>query len=616
MNILANLLGSIINFVYSICNNYGVTIIIFTFIAKIILFPLNILIQKNSIKMVKIKPKINELKLRYKDDKEQFMEEQIKLFNKEKYKPSLGVIPLLIQIPIILGLITVIKNPDLYINNLSNKMFLGLDLSVVPTFEQYLIIPIISIVSCVLLCFFENKSNVLQRYEKKSYKIITTVITTVITAYFVSLVPVGVILYWTIGNLLAIIQIYILNYIIPLDKETEKRLQEEKRKNVQERLYKLKEKDDYKTFFEEEKNGKVELVFYSEQSGFYKYFSGIIEYILNNSDINIYYITSDPNDDVFKLNNERIKPYYFGTNKLISAFMKLEAKIVVMTTPDLQKYYLKKSLVQKDIEYIFLDHGITSSNLTLRTGALDHYSTIFSTGPEQTKEMRELEQLRGTEIKNIVEVGYPYLDELARIYNKNHKENNIKTILIAPSHQEDNVLDSCIDEIVENLVKDEYKIIIRPHPQYIRRYKDRMDTLLEKYKEKFNDKFYFELDFKSNETVYQADLVITDWSGIGIEYSLSTTKPTLYINTKMKVVNKDYEKIETKPMDIVVRNMVGKAIEKDEINNISNVVEELISNREKYKDNIKETINKYVYNYGCSTKVGAEYIINKIKNLR
>ena len=57
----AKVLGILINEIYKITNNYGITIIIFTLVSKIILFPINILIQKNSIKMIKIKPKLEEL---------------------------------------------------------------------------------------------------------------------------------------------------------------------------------------------------------------------------------------------------------------------------------------------------------------------------------------------------------------------------------------------------------------------------------------------------------------------------------------------------------------------------------------------------------------------------
>ena len=275
--------------------------------------------------------------------------------------------------------------------------------------------------------------------------------------------------------------------------------------------------------------------------------------------------------------------------------MKLEANKVIMTTPDLQKYYLKRSLVKDDIEYIYLDHGMTSLNLTLRTGALDYFDTIFANGPEQVKEIKEIEELRNTKKKKIIEVGFPLMDDLIEEYNKNKCENKKKTILIAPSHQKDNILESCIDNMLEQLINTEYRIIVRPHPQYIQRKPERIEELKNKYKDKFSDDFKLELDFSSNENVYLADLVITDWSGIGMEYSLATTKPTLYINTKMKVINKDYEKINTKPLDIIIRNKIGKAIEKEETKEIKKVVDELIVNQNKYKqENVK--IREKYYN--------------------
>lgn len=295
--------------------------------------------------------------------------------------------------------------------------------------------------------------------------------------------------------------------------------------------------------------------------------------------------------------------------------MKLEADIVVMTTPDFEKYYLKRSLVKKDIEYLYVDHGMVSINLTLRTGALDHFDTVFASGPEQVKEIREIEELRQTKRKKIVEVGYPFMDDLIRDYNKiKVKKIDVnKTILIAPSHQEDNILESCIDEIIEQLLDKNYKIIIRPHPQFIKRNNQRIEELLEKYKDKFNENFYFELDFASNETIYLSDIVITDWSGIGVEYSVATTKPTLYINTKIKIINKDYDKINTQPLDIALRNKTGREIEKDDVKNIAQIIEELLKNQKKYEKQNIDIRNKYLFNLGNSGRVGAEYIINQIK---
>ena len=609
----AKVLGILINEIYKITNNYGITIIIFTLVSKIILFPINILIQKNSIKMIKIKPKLEELKYKYSENKEKFMEEQVTLFEKEKYRPSLGVIPLLIQIPIILALVKVVENPNIYIDNLKDMQFLGLDLSIIPTLSNYFIIPTLALISCILLCYFQNRLNVLQKEESVMSQILTGSLTAILTLYFVLLVPVGVGIYWIIGNIVAILQLYILNAMYPPKKyidyeklEYWSKLNLDKKEKI--KNYQKREREDYKKFFN--KRNKVKIVFYSEKSGFFKYYAGIIKYILSNSNKVIHYITSDPEDAIFNFKHDNLRTYYIGKNKLIYLFMKLEANKVVMTTPDLQKYYLKRSLVKEDIEYIYLDHGMTSLNLTLRTGALDYFDTIFANGPEQVKEIREIEELRNTKKKQIVEVGFPLMDDLIEKYNKNKSENEKKTILIAPSHQKDNILESCIDNILQQLLDTEYRVIVRPHPQYIQRKPERIEELTDKYKDKFSDDFKFELDFSSNENVYLADLVITDWSGIGMEYSLATTKPTLYINTKMKVINKDYEKIDTKPLDIIIRNKIGKAIDKEETKEIKKIIDELITNQNKYKEENIKVREKYLFNLGESSKIAAEYIIN------
>ena len=83
---LAQILGKIMSFCYSICSNYGIAIIIFNFLSKIILLPISIWVQKISIKMVKMQPDINKIKIDYFGDKDKIAEETTKLYKKEKYK--------------------------------------------------------------------------------------------------------------------------------------------------------------------------------------------------------------------------------------------------------------------------------------------------------------------------------------------------------------------------------------------------------------------------------------------------------------------------------------------------------------------------------------------------
>jgi len=496
--------------------------------------------------------------------------------------------------------------------------FLSMDLSVIPSMQKYIIIPIFALIATILLCLFQNKLNVLQREEEILSKLLTGAFTTIITVYFVFLDPIGVGIYWIIGDILAIIQQYILNLILSpekyIDYDAFDKIKKQKKEKIQkEKIEKKRAKKDYKKFFESENIDSMKLMFYSEQSGFFKYFKGMIEYILENSDITIHYVTSDIKDKIFEFNNSRIKPYYINTNLLIPLFMKLESDIVVMTTPDLQNLYLKRSIVKKDIEYIFSDHGLGSVNLLYRQNALNYYDTVFAKNIIQEKEVKALEKIQNVKRKKIVETGYTLIEDMIKEYSTMVINNQIKTIVIAPSWQEDNIMESCIHDILEKLLSTNYKIIVRPHPQYIKRNPKEFREFELKYKNNISDRFIIENDFSSNSTIYMADLIITDWSGVGYEFSFSTTKPCLFVNTKMKILNPNYKDIDVQPMDLEVRKKVGKCIEKENISNIINIVDDLIVNQSKYMRNNELLRNEYIFNLGKAAQIEGQYIIDRIK---
>ena len=104
-------LGYIIYFAFQITGSYGLAILIFTIISRVVKFPVNVLAHKNSIRLLQIQPALDIIKRRYTGDKEQMHEEQHNLFNKEKYSPYLGILPLLIQIILIMGVMQVMYHP-------------------------------------------------------------------------------------------------------------------------------------------------------------------------------------------------------------------------------------------------------------------------------------------------------------------------------------------------------------------------------------------------------------------------------------------------------------------------------------------------------------------------
>ena len=118
---LGNILGIVMKFCYDLVSNYGLAIILFTLISKIVLLPISIWVQKNSIKMVQMQPDINKIKIKYFGDKDSIAEEEAKLYKKYKYSPFASIIPLVIQIVLLLGLVQVINKPMTHILNFSEK---------------------------------------------------------------------------------------------------------------------------------------------------------------------------------------------------------------------------------------------------------------------------------------------------------------------------------------------------------------------------------------------------------------------------------------------------------------------------------------------------------------
>jgi len=508
--------------------------------------------------------------------------------------------------------------------------FLGINLATVPAdvWGIYIAVPVVAGLSSWLLCFTQNLSNVIQHEQGKLSKYGLMAVSVGISLYLGFFVPAGIALYWIASNLFSIAQMYILNAAINPKKYVDyaaleesraalaeiEKLDESTKKDPDYRKNKARERADYKRFF-----GIVnkKLVIYAEKSGFYKYFEGLINELTRRSNITIHYITNDPNDIIFEKakENPSIKPYYIGVKKLIPLMMRLEADMVVMTTPDLDKFYLKRSIMQKDIEYVYIPHDSMSVHMGFREGALDAFDTVFCSGPHVEREIRETEAEYGLKEKTLVRFGYPLVEKLIAAgeeEKKTHAVGGKKEILIAPSWNEDNLLDSCIDGLIEGLMREDYHITVRPHPEYVKRYGARMKAIVDRFEDKVGDMLTFELDFSGNKSIYSADLLITDWSGISVEYCFATKRPAIFVNTKMKVLNPNWQRIKSEPVEISLRNIVGVAIEKEEVERIGDIAADLFERGGEYEERIEELLSGFLFNIGSADKAGADYILESL----
>ena len=123
MGIIATPIGYLLMGIYKLVGNYGISLIILTFIVKLALYPLYAKQIKSTAGMSEMSAKAQEIQKRYADDREKMNEEMQKLYSESGFNPMSGCLPMLIQFPIIMGLFTLLRNPMKYMPSDGAMMF-------------------------------------------------------------------------------------------------------------------------------------------------------------------------------------------------------------------------------------------------------------------------------------------------------------------------------------------------------------------------------------------------------------------------------------------------------------------------------------------------------------
>ncbi|MDR0405189.1 MAG: YidC/Oxa1 family membrane protein insertase [Clostridiales bacterium] len=270
MGLISQPFGALLLWLNNFTGNYGAALIVFTLIVRIILLPLTVKQQKSMLESQKLQPHLAQIKEKYKNDKEKLNEETMKLYKAHNVNPAGGCLPLLIQLPIILGLYQVIIKPLTHmfkltadqINLLMEKVnqvltanggqalqnasqfeikiaqnltpdilrsagidgvdiinfnFLGLNLGDTPSFAYINLLWIIPVLA-YFSTFFSTKvttamsGNAQPDGGAASSMKTMNMIFPLMTAWFAFTMPAGVGLYWIIGNVIQMGQQVLLNY--------------------------------------------------------------------------------------------------------------------------------------------------------------------------------------------------------------------------------------------------------------------------------------------------------------------------------------------------------------------------------------------------------------------
>lgn len=360
--------------------------------------------------------------------------------------------------------------------------------------------------------------------------------------------------------------------------------------------------------FESLNENESAIVFYAENKASMNHFETLISELTEKMNLNICYVTSVKDDPMLSNKNPKIKSFYIGDGTARTKFfLTLKARILIMDMPDLEKFHIKRSKIHP-VHYIYVFHSMFSVHSYLRQGALDYYDTIFCVGPHHVNELRETEKVYNFEPKKLVLYGFPRLDKLLKqkeqYFNTNLQSKNL--VLITPSYGDHNLLETCGLELISILLKANFKVLLRPHFKILKE--------SEKLIEKINQEFGKNPDFILEKGVIPADLfhssvcMISDWSGISLEYAFTFERPVFFIDVPKKILNPNSSDISLEPIEISIRNQIGHVISPNNLEKIPDLIKNLDQNDKKFSEQIVYIRSKTVYNVGESAKIGAKYI--------
>ena len=276
MNFISEIFGYPLGFLmqgcYFLVQNYAVALLLFTLVTKILLFPLAVKQQKSTAQMAVFQPKITEINKKFATDKRRQQEEMMKLYEEYGYNPTGGCLPMLIQFPILFGLIDVVYKPLTHIVRIPSDViqkaltfagetlnlelskvnpqvslinavkadpgsfemfnaeqihkitninfnFFGIDMSATPHFalEPLVVVPILAGLTMILSSWasmkFSGSGQAMQGNPAGGMSKFMLYGMSLFSVVFAFQVPAGVGLYWIFSNVLLILQSYLLNKI-------------------------------------------------------------------------------------------------------------------------------------------------------------------------------------------------------------------------------------------------------------------------------------------------------------------------------------------------------------------------------------------------------------------
>jgi len=354
------------------------------------------------------------------------------------------------------------------------------------------------------------------------------------------------------------------------------------------------------------------LVFYSEGRGYWSYFEPIYKALQASYGAPILYVTSAENDHLLATPLPGMRAFYVGEGSMRTVFFAtLDADVLLMTMPDLQSFHIKRSPFQ--VHYAYLHHSIVSTHMIYRAAAFDHFDSILCVGPHHVAETRTREKLHDLPQKTLVQHGYGRLDTIlasGRQGPRIHHGDPVQ-VLVAPTWGENGLIERHGLDVIKPLIDAGLKVVLRPHPRTRKLAPAKLDEIVAHYRHE--PRFRLDEDSDATISLLDSDIMLSDWSGAALEFSLGLERPVIFADVPRKVLNPEYTAIGIEPIEVQARKQLGVVVPTDEFAELGKIACTMAADSKKWQTALSDIRKCWIYNVGQSGDTAAAYLVSLIK---
>lgn len=351
-------------------------------------------------------------------------------------------------------------------------------------------------------------------------------------------------------------------------------------------------------------------VIFSDDKRYWKTFQSVCREFIERG-LDVFYYTASADDPALSNPYPHIHAEFIGAgNKAYAKMSFLSADVVLSTTPGLDVYQWKRS---KNVKYyIHMCHA--ANDITLyRMFGVDYYDALLLSGNYQMNQIREIETIRNLPEKELELVGIPYLDDMAARLQKDQQEKNeTATVLLAPSWGKAAIFGRYGGDIIEELLKTDYKIIVCPHPQSFISEKEQMESLMTRFPN--SEKLEWNRDRDNYEVLKKSDVIISDFSGAIFDFCLVFDKPVIYTSPDFDISPYDAWWLKSPLWTFSALSRIGVELNDKNMNSLSTLIADCMNNQH-YQDARKEVRDETWAYRGQGARRIVDYIIDKQKAL-